>query len=161
MVVFFPSRLRIARPLFAAALVVAMGGAAQAQALPSSPAVPSSPASGGGGPRLTPEQRQRMFPQTRALAQQDRQARIAILQQGLSCISAAANGDALRQCMRQERQAIDSARGRHRDALRQAFVREGIPVPDWSQRQGGRKRGPGGGTGWDQPTQPGLGQPRL
>ena len=149
-------RLRIARSLVATALLLAGGAGAQAQGLPGSPAA-------GGGPRLTPEQRQRMFPPTRTLALQDHQARIAILQQGQSCISAAANGDALRQCMRQERQAIDAQRNRHREALRQAFQRAGIPVPDWSQRQGRRLGGPaapGGapdaGQGWAQPTQPGA-----
>ncbi|MFM7269873.1 MAG: hypothetical protein ACKOZT_15045 [Cyanobium sp.] len=156
-------RLRIGSPLLAAVLLLAAGGAAQAQVLPLTPSIPTSPATGGGGPRLTPEQRQRIFPETRALALQDHQARIGILQQGQRCIGAAANGDALRQCMRQERQAVDVQRSRHREALRGVFVRAGIPVPDWSQRQGRRQEGPGGpggapraGQGWDQPAQPGA-----
>jgi len=47
----------------------------------------------------------------------------------------------------------------HREALRQVFVRNGLPVPDWSKRQGGPGGRPGarpggGAYGWDQPGQP-------
>jgi hypothetical protein len=96
-----------------------------------------------------------VFPETRTLAAQDHRARIAILQQGERCISAATNGDGLRTCMRQERDALQNQRQQHRDALRQVFVRNGIPAPDWSQRKGGPSPRPAGrGYGWDQPGQP-------
>ena len=136
------------RPLLAAALVLGLGTAVQAQS--SAPLTPK-----GEGPRLTEAQKQKMFPETRALAAQDHRARIVILQQGERCISAAPNGDGLRTCMRQERDALQTQRQQHRDALRQVFVRNGIPVPDWSQRKGGTSPRPaGGGYGWDYPGQP-------
>lgn len=149
------------RPLIAAALVVGLGTAAHAQSAQLIPGPGSQPLPAelprGEGPRLSAAQRQKLFPETRTLALQDHQARIAILQQGQRCIGAAGNGDALRACMRQERQAMDEQRGRHREALRQAFVRQGIPVPDWSQRKGRRPAGPGGQPqGWDHPGQPGT-----
>jgi hypothetical protein len=136
------------RPLIAAALVLGLGTAVQAQST-----VPPKPR--GEGPRLTEAQRQKVFPETRTLAAQDHRARIAILQQGERCISAATNGDGLRTCMRQERDALQTQRQQHRDALRQVFVRNGISVPDWSQRKGGPSPRPAGrGYGWDQPGQP-------
>jgi len=137
------------RPLIAAALVLGLGTAVQAQST-----VPPKPR--GEGPRLTEAQRQKVFPETRTLAAQDHRGRIAILQQGERCISAATNGDGLRTCMRQERDALQNQRQQHRDALRQVFVRNGIPVPDWSQRKGGRGAGPAAlQQGWDHPGQPG------
>ena len=77
------------RPLIAAALMLGLGTAVQAQS--SAPPQPR-----GEGPRLTAAQRQKVFPETRSLAVQDHQARIAILQQGERCINAATNGDGLR-----------------------------------------------------------------
>ena len=141
-----------ARALLATALSVSAAAAQAQSALPLQPR--------GEGPRLSEAQRQKLFPETRALAVQDHQARIAILQQGQRCLAAAVDGDGLRNCMRQERQALDGQRSRHREALRQAFLRQGIPVPDWSQRQGRRPGGAGGGAkGWDHPRQPGAAQP--
>lgn len=149
-------RTLLRRPLLVAALVLGLGGAAQAQSTlqPYSQGQPR-PQHQGQGPRLSEAQRQKLFPVTRSLAVQDHQARIAILQQGQRCLTAASNGDGLRACMRQERQALDAQRSRHRDAIRKAYVSQGIPVPDWSQRP---RRGPGGGDGqpqgWDHPAQP-------
>lgn len=146
----------LARPLLAAALVVGLGAAAQAQQTQPIPnPSTAAPLRNGDGPRLSQAQRQKIFPDTRALAVQDHQARIVILQQGERCLAAATNGDALRACMRQERQAMQAQHQQHREALRQVFVRNGLPVPDWSKRQGGPKAKPGGGTyGWDHPAQP-------
>ena len=145
----------LARPLLAAALVVGLGAAAQAQAQTIPNPTTAAPLRKGDGPRLTQAQRQKIFPDTRALAVQDHQARIVILQQGERCLAAAANGDALRACMRQERQAMQAQHQQHREALRQVFVRNGLPVPDWSKRQGGPGGRPGGGAyGWDHPGQP-------
>ncbi len=136
------------RPLIAAALLLGLGTAVHAQST-----VPSQPR--GEGPRLTEAQRLKVFPETRTLAAQDHRARIAILQQGERCISAATNGDGLRNCMRQERDALQNQRQQHRNAQRQMFVRNGIPVPDWSQRKRGPSPRPaGGGYGWDRPGQP-------
>jgi hypothetical protein len=67
------------------ALLLGLGTAVQAQST-----VPSKPR--GEGARLTEAQRLKVFPETRTLAAQDHRARIAILQQGERCISAATNG---------------------------------------------------------------------
>ena len=116
-------------PLMAAALVVGLGAAAQAQ-------TSTTPPPKGEGPRLTEAQKKLVFPETRSLAVQDHQARIAILQRGERCIAAALDGDGLRACMRQERDAIQAQRQQHREQLRQVFLRQGIAVPKDSKRPG-------------------------
>jgi hypothetical protein len=69
--------------------------------------------------------------------------------------------DAQRDCMRQEREAMQTQRKQFGTAMRELFQRNGIPVPDWSKRQGGRFAPPSAGSyGWDHPVQPGQpGQP--
>jgi hypothetical protein len=96
-----------------------------------------------GRSRLTPEQQQKLFPETRRLSIQDRRDRIVILQKSERCIAAAANGDALRACMREERQASQAQRKQHQAAMRQVFERNGIALPDWGKDKGRR-----GGAGW-------------
>ena len=96
---------------------------------------------GGEGGRLTPEQRAKVFPEQRRLALQDRQARIAILQRGESCLQSAANADALRDCMRAEREAMGQQRRQLMDSMKALYVRNGLPAPRWMQRQG-RGQGP-------------------
>ena len=81
--------------------------------------------------RLTPEQRQKIFPEQRSLAVQDHQARIAILEKGRRCLTAAANADALSDCMRQEREAMQSQRAQHMASMRDLLQRNGLPVPQW------------------------------
>lgn len=81
--------------------------------------------------RLTPEQRQKIFPEQRSLAVQDHQARIAILEKGRRCLTAAANADALNDCMRQEREAMQSQRTQHMASMRELLQRNGLPVPQW------------------------------
>ena len=132
----------LVRPLAAAAaaLSLALGsGAAIAQ-----------PVGDPGGPgRLTPAQWQKIFPEFRQQALQDHRARAAILQRGERCIAAAANGDALRACMREERSAMQQQRQQHRAAMRSLFERNGIQAPEWKNRRGGPGGGPGapGGEG--------------
>jgi len=121
----------LALRLAALALVVGSAGTALAQPV-------GQPAKG----RLTPQQWQKIFPDHRSLAMRDHQARIAILQRGERCIAGAANGDALRECLRQERTAYQQQRQAHRTEMRGLFERNGIPVPDWGSKRGGR--GPGG-----------------
>jgi len=134
------------RSLIAAALVLGLGAAAQAQGGNDK----------GPGPRLTDAQRQKLFPETRSLALQDHRARIAILQKGERCISAASTPDAQRDCLRQERDAMQAQRKQFGTAMRELFQRNGIAVPEWKGRRGGRSGGPDGGSGgWDQPGQPG------
>lgn len=138
------------RCLLAAALVLGLGAAAQAQTLPPADKerVP--------GPGLTEAQRLKLFPDLRSLALQDHRARITILQQGERCITAATTPDAQRSCMRQEREATQTQRRNYGTAMRAVFQRNGIPLPDWKGRQRDRWGGPdAGGAGWRQPGQPG------
>lgn len=130
-------------PLMAAALVVGLGAAAQAQ-------TNAAPPPKGDGPRLSEAQKKLVFPETRSLAVQDHQARIAILQRGERCIAAALDGDGLRACMRQERDAIQTQRQQHRQQLRQVFQRHGIAVPKDSKRPAGPTA-----SAWDHPRQAG------
>ncbi len=101
--------------------------------------------------RLTPEQRQKIFPEQRSLAVQDHQARIAILEKGRRCLTAAANADALSDCMRQEREAMQAQRQQHVTSMRDLLQRNGLPVPQWRPLQGkpgmGKPGGPGYGGG--------------
>jgi hypothetical protein len=94
--------------------------------------------------RPTQAQWQKIFPENRQLALQDHRARLAILQKGERCIAAAANADALRACMREERSAMQQQRRQHMEAMRALFERNGMPAPEWKNRRGG----PGGGPGW-------------
>jgi hypothetical protein len=126
--------------MLAAALAVGLlAGTAQAQGgpAPAGPggAKPEGWGAGGGGPRLSEAQQRKIFPELRALAVQDHQARIGILQQGQRCLGAAGSGDGLRACLRQERQALDDQRGRHREAVRQLYQRLGIPLPTGGQQR--------------------------
>jgi hypothetical protein len=120
--------------LAALALVVGSAGAALAQPL-------GQPAKG----RLTPQQWQKIFPEHRSLAMRDHQARISILQKGERCIAGAGNGDAMRECLRQERSAYQQQRQAHRTEMRRLFERNGIPAPEWGKRGG--KKGWGQGDG--------------
>jgi hypothetical protein len=127
----FPLPLRLATLL----LVLGSTGVAVAQ--------PVGEPSGG---RPTPQQWQKIFPEHRTLAIRDHQARIAILQKGERCISAAASADALRQCMREERSSYQEQRQRHRAEMRSLFQRNGISVPEWGKRGGKGRWSKGSGS---------------
>jgi hypothetical protein len=58
---------------------------------------------GQGQGRLTPAQKQKLFPGLRALQLQSNQAHLGILQRSQQCLSAAGSMEALRTCMQQER----------------------------------------------------------
>lgn len=139
----------LSRTLIAAALLLGLGAGVQARAQ----SLPLVDNDRGPGPRLSEAQRLKVFPELRTLTLQDHRARIAILQQGERCITAATSPDAQRSCMRQEREATQNQRRRFGLAMREVFQRNGIPVPDWKSRHGGRRGG------WDQPEQPAGGQP--
>lgn len=96
--------------------------------------------------RLTPAQRQKVFPEQRRLALQDHQARMAILQRGERCIEKAANAELLRTCMREEREAMRQQRSQHMERLKALYQRNGLPTPPWLMRRGGPQR-PGGDWG--------------
>ncbi len=124
------SALRLPLRLAALAVVIGSTGLAMAQ---SSPTDPSRPV----GPPLTPAQMQKIFPDQKRLAISDHQARIAILQTGERCLAAATNSEALRTCMKQERDAYQLQRRDHRSAMRTLLERNGIALP--APRQGDRK----------------------
>ena len=98
--------------------------------------------------RLTPEQRQKIFPDQRRLALQDNQAHIAILQRGATCLNTATTPDALRDCKRAQREAMWQQRRQHMADMKALFERNGLPVPQWrrlERPQGPRPGGSGGG----------------
>lgn len=121
------------QPLRVALLVMVLGstGAAMAQSDPSQIRRP------------TPAQMQAIFPEQKRLAISDQRARIAILQSGERCLSAAGSSEALRTCMKQQRDNSQRQREQHRAAMRALFERNGIPLPQWGK--GDRKGGWGEG----------------
>ena len=97
--------------------------------------------------RLTPEQRQKIFPEQRSLAVQDHQARIAILEKGRRCLTAATNADALGDCMRTQREAMRRQHRQQMGELQALYQRNGLPMPQWrrlEKPQGPRSGSPGG-----------------
>ncbi len=91
--------------------------------------------------RPTPAQMQKIFPEQKRLAIRDHQARIAILQSGERCLSAAGSSDALRACMKAQRDATQLQREQHRAAMKALLERNGIPLPQWGK---GDRKGPWG-----------------
>ena len=130
------TRTSLLAPALAAALAFGCGGAAFAQ----TPAAPIRPS------RITEAQWQKIFPEHKQLTLRDQRARTAILQRGERCVSAAANLDALRTCMREEREATQQQRRQYNDSLRAMFERNGVKMPELRKVPGG-KQGQGGG-GW-------------
>jgi hypothetical protein len=130
-----PSRLL--QPLRVAVLAMVLGstGVAMAQ---------SGPTPAG---RPTAAQMQRIFPEQKRLALSDQQARIAILQRGERCLSAAGSSEALRTCMKEQRSASQRQREQHRAAMKALFERNGIPLPQWGK---GERKG-----GWGEGRRPG------
>lgn len=128
----------LARPAAGLAAALALGFGAPGIALAQPAGDPAS------RPGLTPAQWQKVFPEFRQQTLKDNRARIAILQRGERCITAAGSGDALRSCMREERSAMQQQRSESRTAMRQIFERNGIAVPERRWGQGG-PGGPGGG----------------
>jgi len=130
-----PSRQLLALP--ALALLLSLGGAA-ALAQHVGPKPPQD--------RLTPEQRQKLFPDLRRQALQDHRARIAILQRGEGCLNSATNTDALRNCMHAQREAMRQQRRQQMDELQALYKRNGLPMPQWrrlEKPQGARSGGGG------------------
>jgi hypothetical protein len=113
-----------------ALLLVSLGGtSAMAQPVGPTPA----------GPRLTRDQQQKLCPEQRRLALTDRRARIAILQRGETCLQSALDSEAVRNCMRMEREAMRKQRRQHMDDVQALFERNGLPAPQWKKRQGPRQ----------------------
>jgi hypothetical protein len=96
--------------------------------------------------RLTPAQRQKIFPDLRRLTLQDHRARIAILQRSESCINSATTDEALTECMRVQREAMRQQRRQQMSDLQALFQRNGLPMPQWrrlEKPQGPRSGGAG------------------
>lgn len=93
--------------------------------------------------RPTPAQMQKIFPEQKRLAISDHQARIAILQSGERCLSAAGSSEALRACMKQQREASQRQREQHRTSMKALFERNGIAMPQWGKGERKGKWGEG------------------
>lgn len=91
--------------------------------------------------RISPDQWQKIFPENKQLSLRDQRARLAILQRGERCISAAANADALRSCMREQRTAMQQQRRQYMQAMRALFERNGIQMPELGKGPGGKGGG--------------------
>ena len=135
-----PMPANLLQPLRIAVLAVILGstGVAMAQSGPS------------GAGRPTPAQMQKIFPDHKRLAISDQRAHIAILQSGERCLSAAGSSEALRTCMKQQREASQRQRQQHRASMKALFERNGIAMPQWGK--GERK----GTWGKDRPGTPGA-----
>jgi hypothetical protein len=94
--------------------------------------------------RLTPEQRQKIFPEQRRLALQDHRARIAILQRGETCLTNATTPDALQDCMRAQREEMWQQRRQQMEEMKALFERNGLPVPQWRRLERPQGPRPGG-----------------
>ena len=118
-----PMPSHLLQPLRIAVLAAVLGstGVAMAQSGPSEASRP------------TPAQIQKIFPEQKRLAISDQQARISILQSGERCLSAAASSEALRACMKQQREASQRQRQQHRASMKALFERNGIAMPQWGK----------------------------
>ena len=130
-----PSPARAHRMATALATVLAAGLSGLALVLTTPAMALAGP--GGRGPegRLTPQQKQQVFPDMKRLQTQDYRARIAILQKGERCMGAAGNADALMACKREERNAYRENRNQHRQAMEQMFRKYGIAMPEWGKKR--------------------------
>ena len=118
-----PMPSNLLQPLRIAVLAAVLGstGVAMAQGGPSA------------ATRPTPAQMQKIFPDQKRLAISDQRARIAILQSGERCLSAAGSSEALRACMKQQREASQRQRQQHRASMKALFERNGMAMPQWGK----------------------------
>ena len=103
------------------------------------------------GSRLTPQQRQQLFPEQKQLWLQHSRARISALQSAERCMQAAQTPDAFKSCLSRERQTNMSLRHDHREAMRALYGRYGIQLPEQPAHRGGhgdwKRQGGSGGPG--------------
>jgi hypothetical protein len=95
------------------------------------------------GSRLTPQQRQQLFPEQKRLWLQQARARSNALQTAERCVQAAQTADAFKSCLKRERQTNIALRRDHWSAMRALYGRYGIQLPEQPERRGG-PGGPGG-----------------
>ncbi len=103
--------------------------------LSSSGAAFAGPGDQGPEGRLTPQQKQQVFPEMKRLQTQDYRARIDILRKGERCMAAAGSTDALMACKRQDRMAYRENRNQHRQAMEQMFKKYGVAMPEWGKKR--------------------------
>lgn len=101
------------------------------------------------GWRLTPEQRQQLFPQQKQLWLQHSRARISAQQRAESCVQSAQNSEAFMTCLQSARQNNMSLRRSNWAEMRALLGRYGIQLPEQPGRRGGPAGGPGGPAGAD------------
>ena len=89
------------------------------------------------GSRLTPQQRQQLFPEQKRLWLQQARARSNALQTAERCVQAAQTADAFKSCLKRERQTNVLLRRDHWTAMRALYGRYGIQLPEQPERRGG------------------------
>jgi hypothetical protein len=99
-------------------------GAALAQAGPGASSSPRSPME-----NLTPEQQAKLFPDLKRLTIEGHRLQVKILEESMACMEKVSDTDALLACRRQEVEAYRAQGEKHRAAMRDAFIRNGIRLP--------------------------------
>ena len=92
--------------------------------------------------RLTPAQKEKIFPERKALSVKQQKERSQIQQKSQRCVSAASNQQQLRNCRKDERKANQELRAQYREGMRKIYERNGIEAP-----VGGPGKGRKGGKG--------------
>ncbi|EDY38442.1 hypothetical protein CPCC7001_1321 [Cyanobium sp. PCC 7001] len=97
--------------------------------------------------RLTPAQKEKIFPEVKALMVKKQQQSIKIQEDYLRCTRAASNQEALRSCKKADGQSRRKLRAETREERRKIYARNGIEVPVGGPGKGrkGAKRSGGGG----------------
>jgi hypothetical protein len=97
--------------------------------------------------RLTPAQKEKIFPERKALLIKKQQQNLKIQEEYLRCTKAASNQDALRTCKKADRQAKQKLRTETRDEMRKIYERNGIKAPVGGPGKGRKGRKGYGGAG--------------
>ncbi|MBE9154751.1 hypothetical protein [Cyanobium sp. LEGE 06113] len=93
--------------------------------------------------RLTPAQREKIFPERKALTLKLQKERSQIQQKSERCVSGASNQQELRSCRKDERKANQKLRAQYRDEMRKIYERNGIEAPvggPGKGRRGGKRQ---------------------
>jgi hypothetical protein len=96
--------------------------------------------------RLTPAQKEKIFPERKALMLKQQQQSLKIQEEYLRCTKAASDQNALRNCKKADRQAQQKLRAETREEMRKIYARNGIQAPVGGPGKG-RKGGKGSGSG--------------
>ena len=102
-------------------------------------------AQGQPGPeRLSPQQRQQIFPEQKALWLRQERLRLRALRTAEGCVSRSSTAEAFQQCLRQERQAHRQLKRSHWSEMARLLARYGLPLPE---RPAAGRAGQGGPMG--------------